>query len=291
MQIYQLLRDAAAVLARAGVEDAGVEAELLLRHCLDLSRSGLFLRLKDFLPPEEEATFHLLLHRRCLREPLQHIIGSCEFWSMDFLVSPAVLIPRPETEFLLEQVFSTLTQEQCRPRRVLDLCTGSGVIAAVLAKELPDAEVTAADCSTDALAVARSNLLRHGLAERVQLLCADLLTAFPPAPIFDLIVSNPPYIKAGDLPTLQPEVRDWEPHLALSGGVSGMEAITSICAEAAGRLRPGSWLFLEIGADLGEETEQVLRRLGYEQVRVTNDWADRPRVAQGRTARCKRSAF
>jgi release factor glutamine methyltransferase len=291
MQIYQLLRDAAAVLARAGVEDADVEAELLLRHCLDLSRSGLFLRLKDFLSPEEEATFHLLLHRRCLREPLQHIIGSCEFWSMDFLVSPAVLIPRPETEFLLEQAFSTLTQEQCRPRHVLDLCTGSGVIAAVLAKELPDAEVTAADCSEKALAVARSNLLRHGLSERVQLLCVDLLTAFPPSPLFDLIVSNPPYIKAGDLPTLQPEVRDWEPHLALSGGVSGMEAITSICAEAAGRLRPGGWLFLEIGADLSEETEQVLRRLGYEQVRVTNDWADRPRVAQGRAARCKRSAF
>ena len=275
-----MLKEAAAALAQAGVEDSALEAELLLRHCLSLSRSGLFLRQHEEMPPEQAARLHAFLARRCQREPLQHIIGSCEFWGMDFLVSPAVLIPRPETEFLLERVLSTLTQ---KPRRVLDLCTGSGIIAAVLAKELPEADVTASDCSVDALAVAQANLHRHGLEDRVSLLCADLLAVFRPEPLFDLIVSNPPYIKAGDIPSLQPEVRDWEPHLALSGGPSGMEAVERICAGAAKLLLPGGWLFLEIGADIAAETEAALRGEGvYEQVKVLPDWAGRPRVTQGR---------
>jgi release factor glutamine methyltransferase len=281
----QVLKDAAAALADAGVEDSALEAELLLRHCLGLSRSGLFLRQQETLPPEQAAQLHALLHRRCQREPLQHIIGSCEFWGMDFLVSPAVLIPRPETEFLLEHVLATLNKENSRPRQVLDLCTGSSVIAAVLAKELPEAEVTASDYSLDALAVAQANLRRCGLEGRVSLLCADLLSAFRPAPLFDLIVSNPPYIKAGDIPGLQPEVRDWEPHLALSGGPSGMEIIEAICAQAARLLQPSGWLFMEIGADISAETEAALRRKGiYEQIKVLPDWAGRPRVAQGRRA-------
>uniref|UniRef100_UPI0040559E00 peptide chain release factor N(5)-glutamine methyltransferase n=1 Tax=Candidatus Electronema sp. TaxID=2698783 RepID=UPI0040559E00 len=283
--VYQVLKETAAALAEAGVEDSALEAELFLRHCLGVSRSGLFLRQQETLLPEQAVQLHTLLARRCQREPLQHIIGSCEFWGMDFLVSPAVLIPRPETEFLLEHVLATLAKEQSRPQQVLDLCTGSGVIAAVLAKELPAAEVTASDYSLDALVVAQANLRRCGLEDRVRLLCADLLAAFRPASLFDLIVSNPPYIKAGDIPHLQPEVRDWEPHLALSGGPSGMEIIELICAQAARLLRPGGWLFMEIGADIAAETEEALRREGvYEQVKVLPDWAGRPRVAQGRVS-------
>jgi len=283
MNLHQTLNEAAAVLAQAGVEESCLEAELLVRHCLGLSRSGLFLRQHEPLLPEQTAQFRALLARRCLREPLQQIIGSCEFWGMEFLVSPAVLIPRPETEFLLSHVFATLTAAQQCPQHVLDLCTGSGVIAAVLAKELPTAEVTASDCSANALAVAQANLRRHGLECRVRLLCADLLTAFQSAPLFDLIVSNPPYIKAGDIPHLQPEVRDWEPHLALSGGPSGMEAVATICAQATAYLRPQGWLFMEIGADIGAETEQALVATGqYEAIRILPDWAGRPRVAQAR---------
>ena len=283
LTIHDVLKEAAAALAEAGVEDSLLEAELLVRHCLNLSRTSLFLRQQELVPPDPLQQIEQCLRRRCQREPLQHITGTCEFWSMDFQVSPAVLIPRPETEFLLDHVLSTLSQEQFHPQQVLDLCTGSGVIAAVLAKELPAAAVTASDCSLDALTVARRNLLRHDLTERVRLLCADLLTAFPATPFFDLIVSNPPYIKAGDLPGLQAEVRDWEPHLALSGGRSGMEVIETICADAATCLRPGGWLFMEIGADLGAEMEEVLRQAGcYEQVRIVSDWAGRPRAAQGR---------
>ncbi|MCI5126273.1 MAG: peptide chain release factor N(5)-glutamine methyltransferase, partial [Candidatus Electrothrix sp. AR5] len=221
--IHQLLTTATTSLTEAGVEDSALEAELLLRHCLNVSRSKLFLLHNQ---PVEEATehrFRKLLSRRCQREPLQYIMGSCEFWSLDFFVSPAVLIPRPETEFLLEHCFSTLQHSASgQPQRVLDLCTGSGIIAAVLAKEFPRSEVIATDFSQEALGMACKNISHHDLNEQVHLLRADLLTAFPRTPLFDLIVTNPPYVKADDIPTLEPEVRDWEPHLALSGGNTGL---------------------------------------------------------------------
>ncbi|CAK8721893.1 MAG: release factor glutamine methyltransferase [Candidatus Electronema aureum] len=283
MTFYSLLATAAAALAQAGVEDSHLEAELLLRHCLSVSRSGLFLLHKHEVTPEQARQFHELLRRRCQREPLQYITGSCEFWSLTFLVNAAVLIPRPETEFLLEHVLAVLAVEQCQPQQILDLCTGSGVIATVLAKELPHATVTALDCSLAALSVARNNVLRHQLESLISFLCADLLTALRPEAQFDLIVSNPPYIKANDIPTLEPEVRDWEPQLALSGGTSGMEIIDLICTQGARHLRPGGWLFMEIGADLEADVKAALLQTGaFEQIEIIPDWVGRPRVAQGK---------
>ncbi len=282
--VHQLLATATTSLTEAGVEDGCLEAELLLRHCLNVSRSKLFL-LHD--QPVEEATEHRfreLLRRRCQREPLQYIMGSCEFWSLDFFVSPAVLIPRPETEFLLEHCFSTLQHNASgQPQRILDLCTGSGIIATILAKEFPRSEVIATDFSQEALGIASKNISHHDLNEQVHLLRADLLTAFARTPLFDLIVTNPPYVKAGDIPTLEPEVRDWEPHLALSGGNSGLNCVAHICEDAKSLLQPGGWLFMEIGSDIGQEVEQVfLKAGGYEQVKVVPDWAGQPRVLQAR---------
>jgi release factor glutamine methyltransferase len=281
--VHQLLKSVACALSEAGIEDAAIEAELLLRHCLSVSRSGLFLLHNQPITPEQKAHCTELLRRRCLREPLQYILGSCEFWSLDFLVTPAVLIPRPETEFLLHHVFSTLAAVQHRPQHALDLCTGSGVIAVTLAVELPAASLVATDCDKQALAVAQSNIRHHGMIDRIQLLCADLFHCFQDAAMFDLIVSNPPYIKSADIATLQPEVRDWEPHRALSGGSTGMDRVEAICAEAAARLRPKGWLFMEIGADIGAETERALTAAGqYEAIRIIPDWAGHPRVAQAR---------
>ncbi|MCI5223050.1 MAG: peptide chain release factor N(5)-glutamine methyltransferase, partial [Candidatus Electrothrix sp. AR4] len=188
-------------------------------------------------------------------------------------------------EFLLEHAFVTLANdENIRVRQALDLCTGSGVIAVVLAKELAHVDVIAGDCSLKALAVARENISRHNLNGRIQLLCADLLTCFRPTVRFDLIVTNPPYVKADDLSGLQPEVRDWEPELALSGGRSGMERIEVICRDAMQYLRPGGWLFMEIGADIAEAVKLAFlcERRWYDQVRVLKDWAGRPRVLQAR---------
>ena len=289
--VHQLLTAATCFLAEAGIEDSSPEAELLLRHCLGVSRSKLFLLYDQPVAPETERVFRQLLQRRCRREPLQYIIGSCEFWSLEFLVSPAVLIPRPETEFLLEHCFTTLRQQTLKPpQRILDLCTGSGVIAVVLAQEFPQSNVIAGDFFQEALKVAGRNISFHKLDKRIHLVRADLLTAFARAPLFDLIVTNPPYIKAGDIAGLEPEVRDWEPHPALSGGRTGLDSIAQICRDALPLLQPGGWLFMEIGSDIGQETEQVfLKAGGYDQVRVVNDWAGRPRVLQARRAAgCRR---
>jgi release factor glutamine methyltransferase len=284
VSVHQLLTAATHSLAQAEVEDSALEAELLLRHCLNVSRSKLFLLHDQPVEKKTEQHFQELLQRRCQREPLQYIMGSCEFWSLDFLVSPAVLIPRPETEFLLEHCFSTLQENKAKqPQRVLDLCTGSGVIATVLAKEFPQSSVIASDFSQQALEVAQKNIARHKLKDQVQLVRADLLNAFPCTPIFNLIVTNPPYIKAPDILELEPEVRDWEPHLALSGGDSGLNSIARICRDALSLLQSGGWLFMEIGSDIGEETEQVFLEAGeYEQVKVVDDWAGLPRVLQAR---------
>ena len=284
MLVHQLLRSATQTLTEAGVEDSFLEAELLLRHCLGVSRSKLFLLHDQPIGPDTELRFQDLLQRRCQREPLQYIIGSCEFWSLEFLVSPAVLIPRPETEFLLEYCLTTLQQNTSKqPLRILDLCTGSGVIAVVLAKEYPQSRVIASDFSQEALGIARKNISFYHLDEQIHLVQADLLTTFSCTPLFDLIVSNPPYVKAGDIAELEPEVRDWEPHLALSGGKTGLDSIVRICRDALPLLQPDGWLFMEIGADIGQEVEQVfLEEGGYEQVRVVEDWAGRPRVLQAR---------
>lgn len=286
MRVQQLLKNAAAELAEAGVEESRLEAELLLQGCLNISRTRLFLFHDQQVDPVQEHLFYELLFRRCCREPLQHILGSCEFWSLDFYVTPAALIPRPETEFLLEHMFSTLVLERdTAGLKVLDLCTGSGVIAVVLAREFDHAEVTAADYSPDALALARKNIVRHDLTERINLVCADLLTSFRIEQVFDVIVTNPPYVIAGDLPGLEPEVRDWEPELALSGGKTGMDVIERICHGAVQHLKSGGWLFMEIGADLEEPVEYTFRSSGrYEQVRIVKDWAGRPRVLQAQFA-------
>jgi len=284
MQVQQLLKTAAATLAEEGVEDSRLEAELLLRDCLGVSRSHLFLLYDQQVKPKLGQRFQEVLSRRCRREPLQYILGSCEFWSLDFHVAPTVLIPRPETEFLLEHIFSTLGLEQDTSElKILDLCTGSGVIGVVLAMEVAHAAVTAVDCSPDALAVARKNIAHHGLKERINLVCADLLTGFRTNQLFDVLVTNPPYIKACDLSGLEPEVRDWEPELALSGGETGMDVINRISLDAFHHLKPGGWLFMEIGADIERPVEHLFAASErYEQVRVLKDWAGRPRVLQAK---------
>ncbi len=284
MQVQQLLQTGAAQLARAGVADSGITAEQLLQACLKVSRSRLFLLFDQQATPDQEKRFHAYLSRRCLREPLQYIVGSCEFWSLEFTVSPTVLIPRPETEFLLEHVLSVLDLEPVvSAPEILDLCTGSGVIAVVLAREIERATLAAVDFSREALVVARKNISRHGVRNRINLLCGDLFDPLEPTLLFDVIVSNPPYVKAADIEGLEPEVRTWEPRLALSGGVDGMDIIHRICNDAPDHLKPGGWLFMEIGADIQQPVEQIfLCSTRYEQVRVLLDWAGKPRVLQAR---------
>lgn len=284
MLVQQLLKSAAAELAGAGIESSALEAQLLLQDCLDVSRSGLFLLLGKQVNRAARLRFQEFIDRRCQREPLQYILGECEFWSLDFLLTPDVLIPRPETEFLLEHVITVLDR---RKRFVkgsfLDVCTGSGIIAVVLAREFAEARIHAADYSRKALAVARKNIVRHDLGQRIPLICADLLTGFKENSPFDVIVCNPPYVKAVDIPGLEPEVRDWEPELALSGGPTGMDVIQRIVVQAASHLTIGGWLFMEIGADIEKPVIDVCSSsTRYDQVKVVPDLAGNPRVLQAR---------
>jgi len=283
MNIDDLLAAAALQLTRAGIEDSDLDARLLFQHLTAMTRSQLVLHGRQSVDDRTIEQYRQLVVQRSQRIPLQYLTGSQEFWSLDFIVSPAVLIPRPETEFLLERVLAACPPG-CGISSCLDLCTGSGVIAVVLAKEL-GCPVTAVDLSEAALAIAAINLNRHQVAGQVTLVCGDLFAALNKSRKFDLIVSNPPYIADDQIDQLEPEVRAAEPYLALSGGPTGLGMIERIATKAAGYLNPGGWIFLEIGADQKNAVETLFRALRYDEVRVIDDWAGRPRVLQARYAR------
>lgn len=282
MHISSLIAEASRQLAAADIEEAELDARLLFEHLTGLGRTHQVLHGDEEVAEAMATRYRHLFERRCARIPLHHLTGTREFWSLAFAVSQAVLIPRPETEFLLECALAA-----CKGggpiRQALDLCTGSGVIAVVLAREL-GCRVTAVDCSTAALAVAADNVARHGVGELVSLVQGDLFAPLDPADPFDLIVSNPPYIVEDEIDHLEPEVARAEPRLALSGGVDGLRVIARIAADAASNLCPGGWLCVEIGADQGRSAPALFATPGtcWESVRVLDDWAGRPRVLQAR---------
>lgn len=282
MRLVDLLQLGVERLHAAGVEEAETDSRVLLEHSTGLSRTGIFLNSAQEAARHEEELYFQLLQRREKREPIAYILGEQEFWSLPFKVTPDVLIPRPETEFLLELVLQKSRKENLQRARILDLCCGSGVIAVVLAKET-GRRVLALDCSLAALAVAKENVQRHGCASQVDLLCGDLLSCFMADGGFSLIVSNPPYITAHDLAcTLQPEVAEYEPYLALDGGEDGADLIRRILDSCKNLLLPGGELFVEIGADQGglvaELFQQEREKSYFSFFEIVKDYADRDRV-------------
>jgi release factor glutamine methyltransferase len=290
MRLFELLQLAAGELEQAGVEEYALEARLLLSGCLGKTRTELFLLGASEVEAVDQARYFGLIDRRRNREPTAYILGEQEFWSMPFFVSQAVLIPRPETEFLLDRVLALAASQNIAKGALLDLCCGSGVIAAVLAKET-GRMVIASDISSSALDVARANLHRHALVEQVNLVASDLFSAFLPCRAFSLIVSNPPYVSTFDLDNnLEPEVVNFEPRGALNGGRIGMEIITQIRQEVPKYLCLGGQLFLEIGADQGEAvrklfTEGLKDSPGFEKVDILVDYAGRDRVLHAQMGR------
>ena len=282
MRVVDLIRFGVNQLEVAGVEQAALEVELLLGFCLEKSRSGLFLAARVEVDERQEQKFLSLLARRASHEPTAYILGEREFWSLSFLVNPAVLIPRPETEFLLEAVFAVTKNGQGQPGPVLDLCCGSGVIGIILALEM-GRMVTAVDLSAQALQVTRENATRHRVADRLALVQADLLSAFVPRPYFSLVVSNPPYVSEQELRDgLQPDVARFEPHMALDGGIGGLDIIKRIRSTLPQVLMPGGEFFMEIGADQGPAVMQFFagddgERI-FERVEVLQDYSGRDRV-------------
>jgi release factor glutamine methyltransferase len=270
------LARATARLAGAGVESARLEAELLLAHaCDDCPRALLYAELDRDLTAEEEAAFEAALARRERREPLAYVLGEWGFRRLTLRTDRRALIPRPETEIVVERALEHI--RGLDEPDVLDVGTGTGAIALAIADELPGARVTAMDVSADALALARENLELTGINGRVRLVEHDLTSGLGYGE-FDLVVSNPPYVEPDELPTLQPEVRDWEPHVALvAPGATEKLARASTAA-----LRPGGWLVLETAAGAGERVERLLSELSFQDVRITPDLAGRDRVAEGR---------
>jgi len=280
------LAQAIAYLKQAGVDDCQTDARILLESCAGMSHTQLLLGMERELSDGDCTRFHSCLERRAQGEPVAYIVGEREFWSLSFIVSPAVLIPRPETEFLLDRVLALADHHNWRSGAILDLCCGSGVIGIVLAKE-SGLDVIATDFSPQALAVTDKNVRRHGLDSRIHLVEADLLSSFASGS-FSLIVSNPPYVSSLDIEkNVARDVRDFEPHLALDGGKDGLDCIVRIHAELPRVMRSGGEIFMEIGADQGPSVGDLFRTPikgvnCFSDVRILQDYAGRDRVLAAR---------
>lgn len=279
--LADLLTDATAFLAGHGVPSPRLDAEVLLAYAMGGNRTELYLR--DSPAPRQRDAFWHTLKRRARREPVAYITGVQEFWSLEFTVNRHVLIPRPETERVVELALELLGS--CPAPRILDLGTGSGCIAVTLASQLSRARVWACDVSAEALAVARTNAVAHNVAGRMTFMQTDMRQRLPEgaAPPFDLIVSNPPYIAGPEFATLQAEVRDWEPRLALDGGKDGLDFYRRLLQDCPVQLRPGGWLVMEIGSTQSE----AVRRMASSQdnlseCRLSYDYAGLPRVVSVR---------
>lgn len=260
------------------VDAPRLTAEVLLAHVLKTGRVRLYVDLDRPLEKDELATFRALIERRMAGEPTQYLTGVREFYNRPFKVDPRVLIPRPETELLVEACLQRLPKGA--PSRVLDVCVGSGCIAISIAAERPQATVYATDLSPDAVALARENAEALKVADRVTILQGSLFTPLPPDARFDVVVSNPPYIATAEIDTLSAEVRR-EPRMALDGGADGLTLIRRVAEGARGHLVPGGLLAMEIGETQGAALIGILQAAGYADVRVEKDLERRDRMAFG----------
>jgi release factor glutamine methyltransferase len=254
------------------------DAALLLLHTLGIDRPTLIAHPERTLDRTQQAAYQRLIERRLRFEPIQYILGQAEFYGLTLRVTPAVLIPRPETELLVEAVIERLPHDQ--PQRVADIGTGSGAIAIAIAHAVPQSFVTALDLSPEALALARENAQAHALEARIRFLVSDLLTAVANEAPFDAILSNPPYVPLEDAPTLHPQVRDHEPSLALYAGAEGLDLYRRIIPQAFALLKPNGLLALEIGHG---QREAIAALLGaWRDVEFLHDLQQIPRVAFAR---------
>lgn len=263
---------------KKGVDAPRLTTEMLLAHVLKTTRVRLYVDLDRPMEKAELATFRALIERRVAGEPTQYLTGVREFYNRPFKVDARVLIPRPETELLVEAALHKLPKDG--PGAALDVCTGSGCIAISLAAERPQATVLATDLSPDACALARENAQALGVADRVTVLQGNLFAPLPPDARFAVVVSNPPYIASGEIPDLSAEVRR-EPHMALDGGPDGLVLIRKVLEGARRVLEPGGLLAMEIGETQGAAVLGLLQAAGYEDARVEKDLERRDRLAFG----------
>ncbi len=285
MTLRKGLAAAISRLTAANVPSPRLNAELLLMFTLGCDRAYLYAYPERKLSTDDQSRYDQALAEREHGVPTQYITGHQEFWGMDFIVTPAVLIPRPETEHVIETVLERVRVERAPSPvdslRILDVGTGSGCIALALAKELPSAEIHATEISTAALEIARANAARLQLEACVQFHCTDLLQGLELG-AFDFVVSNPPYVGESEDDQVQLEVRKHEPHNAVFAGATGLEVIERLIPQAHESLKPGGWLVMEISGTAAERVRGLLAE--WNEVEITNDLQGIPRVASARIA-------
>ena len=274
--IEKIIAEATAVLQKAGIAEPRREALSLLMHTLQVDRAFVIAHPERELSPDEGARFRQFVRRRASREPLQYITGIQEFFKLTFAVTSAVLIPRPETELIVEASLNLLKSTDAP--QIADVGTGSGCIAISVLHEHLTARALGIDISSKALAVAHRNAERHGVLGRFALVRADGLSAFPRQPIFSAIVSNPPYIPAKEIDGLPPEVRDYEPLSALIAGDDGLSHIRILLREAAHLLQPDGWLIFEIGFDQSDAVKASIDTKIWDLFEIKHDLQNIPRV-------------
>jgi release factor glutamine methyltransferase len=285
MTVLEILNWSTNHLKNHQIENDRLNAELLLARSLNLSREGLYRNLHCQLKEEEKETLEKMVQRRISGEPLQYILEHQEFWSIDFKVDPRVLIPRPETELLVEQSLLILSGNSFRGTpSVLEIGTGSGAIAIALAKEMKKIFLVATDISRDALVLAKENAESEGVRHQIEFVNGDLFGPLRPSKgreHFDLILSNPPYIVRPEIGSLAKEVRDYEPIVALDGGEDGLDYYRRIISGAPFYLREGGWLLLEMGQGQGEKiAEQIERRGAFLKPQILPDLSGIERVVK-----------
>ncbi|MEK6581544.1 MAG: peptide chain release factor N(5)-glutamine methyltransferase [Nitrospirota bacterium] len=294
MTALDKIKEITAFLHKCGIDDAHIESEIILRHCLGSDKTILY-RDNPLLSKENEREIEKILERRGKREPLQYILGYVEFYGLKIKVGEGVLIPRPETELLVEEVVKAAeSREQLPPHpplgkggtkggvNILDLCTGSGCLALALAKHFPDAKVYGTDISATAIRYAKENAELNGIGNAVFLkgsLYEPLKQLISGMPLkFDVIVSNPPYIKSNDIANLQPEIKNWEPKNALDGGEDGLRYYREIFSDARRYLMPGGVIFIEIGEGQAEDVSGIARSNHFKNISVIKDYAGIKRI-------------
>jgi release factor glutamine methyltransferase len=283
--ILEILRWTADYFREKAVAEPRASAEVLLAHALALSRLELYLRHDQPLTPEELARFKALVVRRREGEPVAYLTGEKEFWSLSFRVTPAVLIPRPETEILVEATLEGARDPAfpSGPARGLEIGVGSGAVVVILARELPQMEWVAVDLSRPALEVARDNARRHGVAGRISWLQADLLSGLKPQAFLELLVANLPYVPRGEWEKLPRDIRDYEPEEALVGGDDGLALIRPLARQAHHYLKPGGYLALETGQGQAPQVMELLEETeAYDRLEAIKDYQGIKRVVRGR---------
>jgi len=285
MTVLEILNRTTRHLNEHQIESPRLNAELLLAHSMNFSREGLYTHLLDSFKGEEKKKFECLIERRISGEPLQYLLGHQEFWSIELKVDPRVLIPRPETELLVEHALLLLgeTSSQGAPS-VLEIGTGSGAIPIALARERKDLSIVATDISREALLLARENSLLADVLSRIQFIQGDLFAPFRllgEREPFDLILSNPPYINRSEIRGLAREVKDFEPILALDGGEDGLDFYRKILSAAPSYLRKGGWLLMEVGQGQGEKvSERIMREGHFHRPELVQDFSGIERVVK-----------